>query len=41
MANGVAASGITYPAYLPAGEFRIEDPDGYTLMIEQSAANTP
>ena len=41
VANGVAASEITYPAYLPAGEFRIEDPDGYTLMIAQSAADTP
>jgi catechol 2,3-dioxygenase-like lactoylglutathione lyase family enzyme len=41
VANGVAATEITYPEYLPAGEFRIEDPDGYTLMIAQSAADTP
>ena len=41
VANGVAASDITYPEYLPAGEFRIEDPDGYTLMIAQSSADTP
>jgi len=24
---------ITYPFYAPRGEFRIEDPDGYALMI--------
>jgi catechol 2,3-dioxygenase-like lactoylglutathione lyase family enzyme len=41
VASGVTASEITYPDYLPAGEFRIEDPDGYTLMIAQSAADTP
>jgi catechol 2,3-dioxygenase-like lactoylglutathione lyase family enzyme len=39
--NGINASAISYPEYLPAGEFRIEDPDGYTLMIAQSAADTP
>lgn len=27
--------------YLPDGEFMIHDPDGYTLMIAQSAADTP
>ena len=41
IANGVSASEITYPEYLPAGEFHIEDPDGYSLMIAQSSADTP
>jgi len=41
LANGVAAGEITHPEYLPEGEFRVEDPDGYTLMIAQSAAGTP
>ena len=41
LATGVEASEITYPEYLPNGEFRVHDPDGYTLMIAQSAADTP
>src|SRR5688500_1759188 len=41
LAKGVAASEICYPEYLPEGEFRVADPDGYTLMIAQSAADTP
>jgi catechol 2,3-dioxygenase-like lactoylglutathione lyase family enzyme len=41
LAKGLAAGDISYPEYLPAGEFRIADPDGYTLMIAQSAAETP
>ncbi len=41
LSNGVRAGEITHPEYLPAGEFRVEDPDGYTLMIAQSAADTP
>ncbi|HXG89255.1 MAG TPA: hypothetical protein VNJ02_13035 [Vicinamibacterales bacterium] len=36
LANGVQASDISYPEYLPDGEFRTTDPDGYTLMIAQS-----
>jgi hypothetical protein len=38
--DGVEAGEITYPDYLPKGEFRVQDPDGYTLMIAQSAADT-
>jgi catechol 2,3-dioxygenase-like lactoylglutathione lyase family enzyme len=38
---GIKAGEISYPAYLPKGEFRLEDPDGYTLMIAQSAPDTP
>jgi predicted enzyme related to lactoylglutathione lyase len=30
---GVAAAEIAYPFYAPKGEFRIEDPDGYVLMV--------
>jgi hypothetical protein len=41
LANGIEAGEISYPEYLPNGEFRVQDPDGYTLMIAQSAANTP
>jgi catechol 2,3-dioxygenase-like lactoylglutathione lyase family enzyme len=39
--QGVNATEITYPDYLPDGECRVADPDGYTLMIAQAAANTP
>jgi catechol 2,3-dioxygenase-like lactoylglutathione lyase family enzyme len=39
--NGVAAGEITFPDYLPDGECCVTDPDGYTLMIAQSAADTP
>jgi len=41
LAKGVSAGEISYPDYLPHGEFRVQDPDGYTLMIAQSAADTP
>ncbi len=41
LTHGVRAGEITHPEYLPDGEFRVEDPDGYTLMIAQSAADTP
>lgn len=41
LANGIAAGEIGYPEYLPDGEFRVADPDGYTLMIAQTAADTP
>ena len=38
---GVTASEITFPEYLPNGECRVVDPDGYVLMIAQAAADTP
>ena len=41
LAKGVNAGEIDYPDYLPNGEFRVQDPDGYTLMIAQAAADTP
>ena len=33
LAKGVEAGEISYPDYLPNGEFRLQDPDGYTLML--------
>ena len=39
--SGLAPGEIGYPEYLPAGEFRLEDPDGYCLMIAQSGTDTP
>jgi len=41
LAAGVTAGEVSYPEYLPAGEFRLTDPDGYTLMIAQAAPDTP
>ena len=32
-AKGMAAGDIVYEFYAPRGEFRVVDPDGYTLMI--------
>ena len=41
LANGVKAGEIRYPEYLPQGEFRVDDPDGYCLMVAQSGKDTP
>ena len=35
-AKGVKVGPISYPFYSPRGEFRIADPDGYTLMISHA-----
>lgn len=32
---GHATGAIHYPFYMPGGEFRLEDPDGYVLMLAQ------
>lgn len=32
----VTVSLITHPPYMPEGEFRIDDPDGYCLLVGQS-----
>lgn len=32
---GHAPGEIKYPFYMPGGEFRLEDPDGYVLMLAQ------
>ncbi len=36
VAKGVQVSAITYPNYMPKGEIRTEDPDGYVLLIGQA-----
>ena len=41
LAAGISAGVISYPDYLPEGEFRVADPDGYTLMIAQAGEGTP
>ena len=33
MTAGVPAGPIETPFYAPKGEFRIEDPDGYVIMV--------
>jgi hypothetical protein len=37
-AAGLAVDDIEYPFYMPAGEFRITDPDGYVLLVGQLGA---
>ena len=32
---GYQCGEIKYPLYMPGGEFRLEDPDGYVLMLAQ------
>jgi hypothetical protein len=32
-ANGLEAGEIEYPFWAPRGEFRVDDPDGYALMV--------
>ena len=34
--QGVKVGEISYPVYMPEGEFRIDDPDGYCLLVGQS-----
>jgi len=36
LAREVKVSAITYPDYMPNGEIRLEDPDGYVLLIVQA-----
>ncbi len=36
LASSVKVSPITYPEYMPKGEVRVEDPDGYVLLIGQA-----
>lgn len=33
--RGYSPGEIKYPFYMPGGEFRLEDPDGYVLMLAQ------
>jgi len=39
--KGLHPGEICYPDYLPKGEFKLLDPDGYSLMIAQSTSDTP
>jgi len=41
MAEGAKVSEVTHPEYLPEGEFRTADPEGYCLMVAQSGPDTP
>lgn len=41
LATGLEPGPITYPFYLPKGECELRDPDGHTLLLAQSDANTP
>jgi hypothetical protein len=36
LAKSVPVPAITYPEYMPKGEIRVEDPDGYVLLVGQS-----
>src|SRR5437868_3713099 len=33
--HGIEADEITHPPHMPAGQFRIEDPDGYVVFVGQ------
>ncbi len=35
-AKGVKVGPLQYPFYSPRGEFRIDDPDGYTLFVSHA-----
>jgi len=39
--GGLTVGAITYPWYLPKGEFELHDPDGYTVMVGQSCEASP
>jgi hypothetical protein len=41
LAAGVKCGEISYPEYLPKGEFETFDPEGYRLMIAQSYEHSP
>jgi len=35
-AKGIKVGPMQYPFYSPRGEFRIEDPDGFTLFVSHA-----
>jgi catechol 2,3-dioxygenase-like lactoylglutathione lyase family enzyme len=35
-ADGIKVGPIEYPPYMPEGEFSIEDPDGYCILVGQT-----
>ena len=34
--RGITVSEISYPEYMQKGEFRVDDPDGYCLLVGQA-----
>lgn len=36
LGKGLAPGPVRYPFYAPRGEFRLEDPDGYGLMVSHT-----
>jgi catechol 2,3-dioxygenase-like lactoylglutathione lyase family enzyme len=36
LSKGLAVSEISFPFYMPEGEVRVADPDGYVLLIGQT-----
>ena len=41
IAKEIKVSEISYPEYLPKGECRVNDPDGYCVMVAQAGPDTP
>lgn len=41
MAEGVQAGPIQYSFYAPGGEFRIQDPDGFVIMVTHTKDTIP
>ena len=37
--RGVKVGELSYPFYMPRGEFRVDDPDGYALFIAHADGN--
>ncbi len=40
VAAGVEAGEVEHPFYMPSGEFRVVDPDGYVLLVGQPNATS-
>jgi hypothetical protein len=40
LAKGITVSAISYPDYMPDGEIRLEDPDGYVILVGQADRRT-
>jgi glyoxalase/bleomycin resistance protein/dioxygenase superfamily protein len=36
IADGIEAGPVQYPFYAPRGEFRLQDPDGYVVMVSHT-----
>lgn len=33
LANSIKVSPIKYPEYMPSGKMKVDDPDGYAILI--------